>query len=97
MNSPEFAQLSIDERTDVVREYLFNQAKPVYECLLHTPEKKCFLYNSKDGIYAPKKYLIEDMTMKYPHTYHTIVNNPHACDNDVYIVIGSPVGPRQFV
>ena len=97
VNSPEFAQLSIDERTDVVREYLFNQAKPVYECLLHTPEKKCFLYNSKDGIYAPKKYLIEDMTMKYPHTYHTIVNNPHACDNDVYIVIGSPVGPRQFV
>lgn len=33
--------------------------------------------------------------MKYPHTYHTIVNNPHACDNDVYIVIGSPVGPSS--
>lgn len=62
----------------------------------NTPNEKCFLYNSKDGVYASKKYRIEDMTMKYPHTYKTIINNPHACDDGVYVVVGSPVGPRQF-
>ena len=63
---------------------------------MYTPNEKCFLYNSKDGVYASKKYRIEDMTMKYPHTYKTIINNPHACDDGVYVVVGSPVGPRQF-
>ena len=58
VNSPEFASLSIDERTNVVKDYLYHSAKPVYQCLLHTPNEKCFLYNSKDGIYADKKYLL---------------------------------------
>ena len=88
--------MTINERSSVVSDYLFNQSKPVYDCLMYTPNEKCFLYNSKDGVYASKKYRIEDMTMKYPHTYKTIINNPHACDDGVYVVVGSPVGPRQF-
>ena len=88
--------MTIDERSSVISDYLFNQSKPVYDCLMYTPNEKCFLYNSKDGVYASKKYRIEDMTMKYPHTYKTIINNPHACDDGVYVVVGSPVGPRQF-
>lgn len=97
MNSPEFARLNIDERTDIVRRYLYQEAKPIYNCLLHSEKKKCFKYDSKDGIYTSKKYRLEDMIMKYPHTYRTIVNNPTACDDETYIVVGSPVGPRQFV
>ena len=88
--------MDIDERTDIVRTYLYNEARPIYECLLHKEDEKCFKYSSKDSIYAPKKYRIEDMTMRYPHTYHTIINNPYACNDDTYIVVGSPVGPRQF-
>lgn len=34
--------------------------------------------------------------MPYPYQYNTIINNPTVCNN-TYIVIGSPVGPRQFV
>ena len=37
------------------------------------------------------------MTMRYPHQYNVLINNPNACSDSTYIVIGSPSGPRQFV
>lgn len=96
VNSHEFSLFSIEERTAIIQDYLYREAKPVYNCLLHKTDKKCFKYVDKDSIYTKTKYKIEDMTMRYPHTYHTIINNPNVCDN-TYIVVGSPVGPRQFV
>ena len=80
-----------------MRKYLYREAKPVYDCLLHKTEKKCFKYEDKDNTYVKKRYNLEDMTMRYPHTYKTIINNPDACKDNTYIVVGSPVGPRQFV
>ena len=97
VNSHVFSEFSIEERTSIVEQYLHREAKPVYECVLKNERKKCFKYTDKDSIYAPKKYRIEDMTMRYPYTYHTVINNPTVCTDDTYIVVGSPVGPRQFV
>ena len=97
VNSHVFSEFSIEERTNIVEQYLHREAKPVYECVLKNERKKCFKYTDKDSIYAPKKYRIEDMTMRYPYTYHTVINNPTVCTDDTYIVVGSPVGPRQFV
>lgn len=37
------------------------------------------------------------MVMKYPHQYNVVVNVPDACADNPQIVIGSPVGPQQFV
>lgn len=92
-----FARLSIDERADTMRDYLWKESRSIYNCIMHKEKGKCFKYDSRGGIYADKKYRIEDMVMKYPHTYHTIINNENACKNDTYIVVGSPVGPRQFM
>lgn len=96
-NSEVFGKLTIDQRADVMRDYLWKESRSVYNCILHKENRKCFKYDSRGGVYADKKYRIEDMVMKYPHTYHTIINNENACQDDTYIVVGSPVGPRQFM
>ena len=73
-----FARLSIDERADTMRDYLWKESRSIYNCIMHKEKGKCFKYDSRGGIYADKKYRIEDMVMKYPHTYHTIINNENA-------------------
>ena len=35
--------------------------------------------------------------MKYPHPYHILLNNPDACSSNPQVLIGTPVGPRQFL
>ena len=58
--------------------------------------KKCFSFK-EDVIYTKKIYKEEDMVMRYPHQYNVIINNPHACDSNPELIIGTPVGPRQFL
>lgn len=89
--------LSFDEREQVVKDYLYRESKYVYDCLLYRNKSKCFSFNDKESIYAKKRYREEDMVMKYPHQYNILINNPDACSDSTYIVIGSPSGPRQFV
>lgn len=78
-------------------EYLSTEAKKEYDCVKdNNGDKKCFSFK-KDVIYAKKVYREEDMVMKYPHQYNLVINNPNACDGDPQVLIGSPVGPRQFL
>lgn len=96
VNSPEFGSMNLEMREAIVKKYLYKESRLVYDCLLYRNKSKCFSFNSKESIYAKKVYRTEDMVMKYPHPYHTLIDNPDACIDDPYIVIGSPVGPRQF-
>lgn len=57
-------------------------------------KRKCFKFKGEE-IFAKEPYKEKDMIMKYPNQYHVILNNPYACMNDPYILIGTPVGPRQ--
>ena len=89
--------MSFSERNFLVQDYLFSESKKVYNCVLHSNNtRKCFSFKD-DVIYAKKIYREEDMVMKYPHPYHIILNNPDACSSDPQVLIGSPVGPRQFL
>lgn len=97
VNSPLFSRLDYATRENTVKKYLYKESRVIYDCLLYRNKSKCFSFNQKESIYAKKVYRTEDMVMKYPHPYHTLLDNPNACADDPYIVIGSPVGPRQFV
>ena len=78
-------------------DYLEVEGKKVFDCVRATPDnKKCFRFK-KDVIYAKETYKDEDMVMKYPHQYNLVINNPDACSSDPQVLIGSPVGPRQFL
>ena len=97
MKTKEFENLSFRERNLLTMEYLTKEGEKTYDCVIHnTDNKKCFNFK-KDVIYAKEVYKEEDMVMKYPHQYNLIINNPHACDDNPEILIGSPVGPRQFL
>ncbi|KNB46657.1 beta-galactosyltransferase 1 [Blastocystis sp. subtype 4] len=97
MATREYEQMPFSERNSLVQDYLYSESKKVYDCVLHSNDtKKCFSFK-EDVIYAKKVYREEDMVMKYPHPYHIILNNPDACSSDPQVLIGSPVGPRQFL
>jgi singapore isolate B (sub-type 7) whole genome shotgun sequence assembly, scaffold_3 len=97
MASREFEQMPFAERNQLMIDYLYSSSKQIYDCVLHTKDtKKCFSFKD-DVIYAKKVYREEDMVMKYPHQYNLVINNPDACGDGTQILIGSPVGPRQFL
>ena len=95
--SSEFEKMPFSERNRLALDYLFQESKKTYDCVIQGNDtRKCFSFK-EDVIYTKKIYNEEDMVMKYPHQYNLVINNPHACDSDPQIVIGSPVGPRQFL
>ena len=97
MNSKEFEKMPFSKRNEIVLDYLYKESKKTYDCVLHENNTRhCFSFKD-DVIYAKEKYKDEDMAMKYPHQYNLVINNPHACDSNPQILIGSPVGPRQFL
>lgn len=97
MNSEEFEKMPFSKRNEIVLDYLYKESKKTYDCVLHENNTRhCFSFKD-DVIYAKEKYKDEDMAMKYPHQYNLVINNPHACDSNPQILIGSPVGPRQFL
>ena len=97
MKTKEFEDLDYDTRDRLAPEYLFKEGKKIYDCVNRGNDtKKCFSFK-KDVIYSKTKYRDEDMVMKYPHQYNLLINNPDACAGNPRVVIGSPVGPRQYL
>ena len=97
MKTKEYEALDYETRDRLASEYLFKEGKKIYDCVNNGNDtKKCFSFK-KDVIYSKKTYRDEDMVMKYPHQYHVLINNPDACSSNPRVVIGSPVGPRQYL
>ena len=97
INSRLFDQFSFATRRHYGLDYLNIEANRIAECLKKRVDSShCFSF--KDEVtYVKEVYRDEDMVMKYPHPYHVILNNPDACSSDPQVLIGTPVGPRQFL
>lgn len=96
VNSHEFSLFNISTRSSIVTNYLIHSSRPVYDCLLQRGGG-CYAIKKGESVYASKVYSEQDMTMRYPHPYGLRINNPNACSPETWVVIGTPVGPRQFV
>ena len=92
-----FDQLSFSARRHYGLDYLEIEANHIAECLKKRVDSShCFSFK-KDVAHVKEVYRDEDMVMKYPHPYHVILNNPDACSSDPQVLVGTPVGPRQFL
>ena len=97
INSRLFDSLSFSARQHYSLDYLEIESKRIAECLKKRADSsRCYSFKA-DVVHSKEVYREEDMVMKYPHPYHVILNNPDACSSDPQILIGTPVGPRQFL
>lgn len=76
--------------------YLNYEGDKVARCLRESGDRSCYSFNT-EVMFVKEPYKEEDMIMKYPRQYHVVANVPEACADNPQIVIGTPVGPQQFV